>query len=307
MENQRLRKWMEMLRNWNTYQTEKKDVLQRRIRKGIPDALRGRVWCLLLSADVCSDIYNKYYEDCLSKEMEEDDPFTSKGGVIDRDINRTYPQNEVFSEIGGVGQESLRRVLLAFANHNKEIRYTQGMNYIVGLFLLYMSEKEAFWALCQLMENSPFFMTKWFNQDLTMVHTSDYQMEKLMEKYTPVVGQYLKEINIQPVMYMTEWFMCVFSRTFPYDIVVRVWDIFLAEGWRIVYQVALALMKLNEKAIVGQEYEDVFELIRNFNGETLPPAEELIQEALMFPITDEELESLRKEFARTKMTRVNLS
>ena len=40
------------------YQTEKKDVLQRRIRKGIPDALRGRVWCLLLSADVCSDIYN---------------------------------------------------------------------------------------------------------------------------------------------------------------------------------------------------------------------------------------------------------
>ena len=70
--------------------------------------------------------------------------------------------------------------------------------------------------------------------------------------------------------------MCVFSRTFPYDIVVRVWDIFLAEGWRIVYQVALALMKLNEsrlsgtsdriEAIVGQEYEDVFELIRNFYG-----------------------------------------
>ena len=39
---------------------------------------------------------------------------------------------------------------------------------------------------------------------------------------------------------------------------------------------ALALMKLNEsrlngeservEAIVGQEYEDVFELIRNFNG-----------------------------------------
>ena len=43
-----------------------------------------------------------------------------------------------------------------------------------------------------------------------------------------------------------------------------------------MYQVALALMKLNEsrlsgtsdriEAIVGQEYEDEFELIRNFNG-----------------------------------------
>ena len=61
-----------------------------------------------------------------------------------------------------------------------QIRYTQGMNYIVGLFLLYMSEKEAFWALCQLMENSPFFMSKWFNQELTMVHTSDYQVLLLL-------------------------------------------------------------------------------------------------------------------------------
>ena len=41
--------------------------------------------------------------------------------MIDRDINRTYPQNEAFSEIGGVGQESLRRVLTAFANHDKEV------------------------------------------------------------------------------------------------------------------------------------------------------------------------------------------
>lgn len=40
--------------------------------------------------------------------------------------------------------------------------------------------------------------------------------------------------------------MCVFSRSFPYDVVVRVWDIFLAEGWCIVYQVSLALLKLYE-------------------------------------------------------------
>lgn len=40
--------------------------------------------------------------------------------------------------------------------------------------------------------------------------------------------------------------MCVYSRSFPYDVVVRIWDIFLSEGWVIVYQVALALLKLYE-------------------------------------------------------------
>ena len=50
------------------------------------------------------------------------------------------------------------------------------MNYLVGLLLIYMTEEEAFWALCQLMDNSPFLMNQWFNQDLVMVHTSDYQV-----------------------------------------------------------------------------------------------------------------------------------
>lgn len=50
------------------------------------------------------------------------------------------------------------------------------MNYLVGLLLIYMTEEEAFWALCQLMENSPFLMNQWFNQELVMVHTSYYQV-----------------------------------------------------------------------------------------------------------------------------------
>lgn len=43
--------------------------------------------------------------------------------------------------------------------------------------------------------------------------------------------------------------MCIFSRSFPYDIVVRIWDIFLAEGWTIVYQVSLALLKLYQRMV----------------------------------------------------------
>ena len=79
--------------------------------------------------------------------------------------------------------------------------------------------------------------------------------------------------------------MCVYSRSFPFDVVVRIWDIFIAEGWTIVYQVALALLKLNEskiagfvlsslfhinayyilEEIVGQEFEAVHTLISNIN------------------------------------------
>lgn len=53
------------------------------------------------------------------------------------------------------------------------------MNYIVGLFLNYMTEEESFFALRQLMENTPYRMNKWFNQSLTMVHTSHYQVNSI--------------------------------------------------------------------------------------------------------------------------------
>ena len=78
------------------------------------------------------------------------------------------------------------------------------MNYITGLFLNYMTEEEAFWSLRQLMENTPYRMSKWFNQELTMVHTSHYQMEKLLEKYLPRLYAHLTEVNILPSMFTTE-------------------------------------------------------------------------------------------------------
>ncbi len=39
-----------------------------------------------------------------------------------------------------------------------------------------------------------------------------------------------KKQRIEPILYMTEWFMCLFSRTLPWATVLRVWDMFFCEG-----------------------------------------------------------------------------
>jgi len=45
------------------------------------------------------------------------------------------------------GQPSLRRVLKAYSLYDREIGYCQGMNFIVGMFLTFMTEEESFWLL----------------------------------------------------------------------------------------------------------------------------------------------------------------
>lgn len=52
----------------------------------------------------------------------------------------------------------------------------------------------------------------------------------LLHKVSPVAYKHLSKQKIDPILYMTEWFMCAFSRTLPWSSVLRVWDMFFCEG-----------------------------------------------------------------------------
>ena len=52
----------------------------------------------------------------------------------------------------------------------------------------------------------------------------------LLRRVCPMAYRHLKKFKIDPILYMTEWFMCVFSRTLPWSCVLRVWDMFFCEG-----------------------------------------------------------------------------
>lgn len=55
----------------------------------------------------------------------------------------------------------------------------------------------------------------------------------LLQKVSPVAHKHLSRQQIDPLLYMTEWFMCAFARTLPWSSVLRVWDMFFCEGTRV--------------------------------------------------------------------------
>jgi hypothetical protein len=52
VENRRSKKWRKMLGQWDDINSKKKDKLKRRLRKGIPDCVRGEVWCRLTGVSI---------------------------------------------------------------------------------------------------------------------------------------------------------------------------------------------------------------------------------------------------------------
>lgn len=50
--------------------------------------------------------------------------------------------------------------------------------------------------------------------------------------------------------YIFKWILTIFTRSFPFHFVVRVWDAFLNEGWKVIYRVCLALFKVNKSIFI---------------------------------------------------------
>ncbi len=62
--------------------------------------------------------------------------------------------------------------------------------------------------------------------------------------------------------------MTMFCRGFGFDLVTRVMDVYLVEGYKIVYRVALALIKNIEREIMESSFEEIMQILRNIASRT---------------------------------------
>jgi hypothetical protein len=291
LENLRTQKWLRMIADWDTQVGRKRARLERRVCKGVPDCFRDRVWPQLVRMHQLGDEHKEAFEQLLARANKSQDAEMDKiRECISRDIGRTFPRHIIFHRSGGVGQRALTNVLRAYAALDIEVGYCQGMGFIVGLLLGYVPEARAFEILRSLMLAAPWRMAELYKPGMPGSQLLLAQYDVLLERFLPAVATHLAHEMIVPSMYATQWFITVFTYNFPFDVVVRVWDIFLLQGWPIVHQVAIAIMKKNSKEILGRKFEHILEY---FKG--IPPSlnpQEIMDIALTVPITQKTLDAL---------------
>lgn len=76
-------------------------------------------------------------------------------------------------------------------------------------------------------------------------------------KFSTYSHQDMKSINVDYHKF-DEWFLRLFVGNFPHQTVLRIFDVFLNEGGKVLYRVALAFLKMNKAELLGCTTEEEF-------------------------------------------------
>ena len=289
--NARIEKWNYMIQNYEEFTTNKKKkaLLKSRTRKGIPDSLRGYVWQLFANKD-------KYYDKDLYQNLEKEPVKEELEIVIIKDLDRTFPLCQFFREKYGNGQRKLYKVLSAYSKYNKNVGYVQGMGFITAIFLIYMDEESSFYMLHCLMKK--YKLEGLYYDGFPDLKKKCYVFLNLQKKYVNSVYKIFQREGIIPTMYLSSWFISLFARTLEFHIVLRVYDCFFLEGFKVIYRIALAILKLNETIFSKTKKGEVLPLIYKCH-ENLD-VEELFKVAFGFNMSRNYIDKCEDEFEKVK-------
>ena len=64
---------------------------------------------------------------------------------------------------------------------------------------------------------------------LPLVQQYLFQFDTLVREHLPKLVEHFNQEMINPRMYASQWFITVFSYSFPFHLALRIWDVFLHE------------------------------------------------------------------------------
>ncbi|XP_023658620.1 TBC1 domain family member 10A-like [Paramormyrops kingsleyae] len=282
---QREVKWLDMLNHWDTWMQKRNKKVKLRCQKGIPPSLRGRAWLYLSGAKVKKEQNKGKFEEL---DAQPGDPKWMD--VIEKDLHRQFPFHEMFVSRGGHGQKDLYRVLKAYTIYQPEEGYCQAQAPIAAVLLMHLPAEDAFWGLVQICEK---YLPGYYSAGLEAIQLDGEILFALLRRVSHQAYRHLEKHEITPVLYMTEWFMCAFSRTLPWASVLRVWDMFFCEGVKIIFRVGLVLLKnmlgSQEKLKTCQGQYETIERLRAIDPHYIQEAF-LVREVLEVSLTEGDIE-----------------
>jgi len=248
------------------------ESLQFSLAHGIPNELRPSIWTVLAKVKKLKAQHPKFLYERLCKTSSTWEMY------INKDVPRTRSNEPFFKKAEYQTSEKLTRILKAYAAYDPELGYTQGMNEIVGVMLMVMSnynlsnqfqdtvqapkscEKNTFWILVYLMKELAYRDS--FKDACPKLMENIFQFENLLREEQPDVLEHMESSGVTVHSAFTHLFLTLACQNSPVEFSVRIIDVFLLQGDKVLFDVLLKVITVCKKDIMGLRDEKLFQFFK---------------------------------------------
>jgi Rab-GTPase-TBC domain len=234
-ERKREVKWAEMLDEWSFWRSTFPFTIAARSVKGIPERCRRDGWLALTG--LRDDVHGEtmLYEALLALGP------SPMAAQIELDVERTFADHRDF--VGG--GESRRRgdltaVLNAYCHHNDVVGFCQGMSYVAGALLLHTDAPSDAFALLRWLVDTQ--MQEHYRPSMRGMIGDAELFDALLNVRLPKLAEHLREHNIHVLMYLTQWFLTMFTTLKCWPTTLVAFDCIFSEGIAGLFRLSLAIM-----------------------------------------------------------------
>ncbi|KAJ8760297.1 hypothetical protein K2173_011709 [Erythroxylum novogranatense] len=226
---------------------------------------------------------DKYYQDLLKAELN---------------------TNHVDKELDNHAKDSTMDHLYAPEKWKGQIE--KAMNFFAALLLLLMPEENAFWALMGIIDN---YFDGYYSEEMIESQVDQLVFEELVRERFPKLVNHLDYLGVQVAWVAGPWFLSIFMNMLPWESVLRVWDVLLYEGNRVMlFRTALALMELygtGPALVTTKDAGDAVTLLQSLAGSTFDSSQLVLTACMGYQnVNETRLRELRNKHRPAVMTAV---
>ena len=253
---------------------------------GIPSFLRKRIWPIIIGNELSItenfvdhyvqiiekinfEEYNQLYQEHL-KNKKNEDPILSEDFVLNEMLNDILKiSNTIFGkhidkeyyDINSFS-ENLFKIVRIFILYRQDVNYSQQLVYISAILLL--NSENYFQAFVNLANFIiPSCLIKFLKNKKDFVEIRTLFFTNLLEQHTPLLKTHLEKLGVKHSIYLSQWLDYVFIKAFNYQTVLRLWDVYLLKGEIFLYEIAISILKMEEKDLLNLPLSLILERIKH--------------------------------------------
>jgi len=123
------------------------------------------------------------------------------------------------------------------------------------MVVVYMSETQAFYVLSTLCDR---LLPGYYSTTMYGTLLDQRVFESLVEKTMPILWDHLVKYDVQLSVVSLPWFLSLYINSMPLVFAFRVLDVFFLEGPKVLFQVGLAILRINGEELLDATDDGAF-------------------------------------------------